>query len=231
MKNRFFENLFFITIQEVRVLIGFIVCAVLLSIGYCAAFVPPRYRATATAVISLSEEYVQNATQSLVKTQSELTSALVNYLDEDYIFKNLSENLPKGLSKDYTQLELQQMLSATSIEEAFVLEVTASAPDPNDAALLCNAYITQGLDITLEIVDVGYWEMVESATPPKNEYYPSYIKVTLYGIILGAVAFYAASYVFLLFNGRVVTRKELEDTFPEIPVIAEVAEIPVKENE
>ncbi len=231
MKKNFLENLLFFIIQRIRVLIIFVVCSVILSVFYCTVFVTPRYRATATAVISLSEEYVQNVSQSLVQTQSELTRALVGYMDENYIFKNLSENLPAGLSRTYTQTQLQGMLSATNVKEAFVLKVTASAPTPNDAALLCNAYITQGLDNTLKIIDVGYWEMVESAKPPKSKYYPSEFKAVFYGIIIGTLAFCAVAFVYLFFNNRVNSKKELEEAFPEIPVLAEVAEFMAKENE
>lgn len=231
MKSTLLENLLFFTIQKLRVLAVFIVCAVVLSVVFCAAFIPPKYRASATAVISLSDKYIENATQTIVQTQAELTDALVNYLDEDFIFQNLSENLPAGLKRQYTVSELKGMLKATNIEDAFVLKITASAPDPNDASLLCNAFLEQGLDFTLQLIDIGYWEMVEGAKIPKSSYYPSYVKAILYGMIIGVVAFCALALVYVSFNNRVTSKKELEETFPDIPVLSEVAQILVSENE
>lgn len=231
MKNTLLENLLFFTIQKIRTFVVLVFCAVVLSVIFCAAFVPPKYRATATAVISLSDTYIENATQTIVETQAELTDALVNYLDEDFIFKKLSENLPAGLKKQYTAGELKGMLKASNVKEAFVLKTTANALDPNDAALLCNAFLTQGLDFTLQLIDIGYWEIVEAATVPKSSYYPSYLKAVLYGIIIGIVVFGAFALLYVSFNNKIVSKKELEQTFPDIPVLSEVAQILVDTNE
>ncbi len=231
MNSNFSNNFLMTLVQNIRFLIICVLIGGIISVFACKVFVKPKYRATATTVISLSDEYVENATQSLVTTQAQLTSALVNYFDEDYIFKNLAENLPEGLSKTYTQSELEQMFTTTNSKDTFVLKTTAIAYNAKDAAILCNAYVTQTLDYTLKLIDIGYWEMVESATTPGGRFYPSYFRAGLIGAVLGGVLFCAVLFLIIFFNNRVVSRKDLEEKFPEIPVLSEVAQILANENE
>ncbi len=230
MNSNLINEIFNFILEKIKILITFVVIGIVISLVYCSLFIPPKYKATATAVISLNENYVENATQSLISTQSQLTSALIGYFDEDYIFDLLYKNQPEGLSKKYSKSELKGMFTTTSFEDTFVLKTTAVAYNAKDASLLCNAYVTQALNHTMKLIDVGYWDMVESAKTPASSFYPNKLKVAFIGAAVGGALFCLIAFLVIIFNDRILSKRDLEEIFPEVPVLSEVAKIAEKDD-
>ncbi len=224
MNKNFLNNFIDLVIRNLKILILCVFVGAILGVFVSKIFIAPKYRATASVAISLSDEYVENATQSLVSTQAELTNALVNYFDEEYLIEMLAENLPEGLSRNYSQKELSETFITTNEMETFILNVQAVAPNASDAAILCNAFTKMSLEHTLNLIGVGFYEPVEAAIPPKSHFYPNYASSILFGGVIGALIFCAVAFLVMIFNNRVMTKNDLTEQFPNIPVLSEVAE-------
>ena len=226
MDSSFVNNFLSFMLQKIRVVIACAVIGALIALLICAFGIQPKYRATSTVAISISEEYVEDASFTYVKTQAELADALINYFDEEYIYYGIAVNQPtEQLSRKYYLDEIREMFTVSNEEGTFILKTTALADTPNDAAVLCNFYTSYTLENTLNLIGLGYYETVEAATAPSGKYSPSYFKGMFVGAFLGAAAFCLIIIALMSFGNYIVTKHDIEDIFEDIPVLSEIASI------
>ena len=225
MSSNFINNFIGFLLKKIRIIVLCAAIGAAMALLVCIFGITPKYRATATAAITISDEYVEDATSTYVKTQSDLANAIVNYFNEEYIYYGIYVNQPSGLSKVYPLDEIREMFSVSNEEGTFIIQTTAIADTPTDAEILCNYYTTYTLENTLNLIGLGYYETVKAATAPSSKYSPSYLKGAFIGAFFAVALFCSITLLLMSFGNYIVTRRDLEEIFQEIPVLSEVASI------
>lgn len=225
MSSNFINNFIGFLLKKIRIIILCAVIGAVMALLVCFFGITPKYRATSTAAITISDEYVEDATSTYVKTQAELADAIIRYFDEEYIYYGIYINQPQGLSKVYPLEEIREMFSVSNEEGTFIIQTTAIADSPSDAAIMCNYYTTYALENTLSLIGLGYYETVKAATEPTSKYSPSYLKGAFIGAFFAVALFCSITLLLMSFGNYIVTRRDIEEIFEEIPVLSEVASI------
>lgn len=226
MNSNLMNNYLNFLLQKIRIVIACAVIGALIALLICAFAITPKYCATSTVAISISEEYVEDATFTYVKTQAELADALIHYFDEEYIYNGIAANQPLNkLSRKYYLDEIREMFTVSNEEGTFILKTTAVADTPSDAAVLCNLYTSYTLENTLNLIGLGYYETVEAATEPTSRYSPNYFNGMFVGAFLAVALFCVITFIIISFGNYIVTKRDIEEIFSDIPVISEVATI------
>jgi capsular polysaccharide biosynthesis protein len=225
MNSNLISNFLSFLLKKIRIVIVCAAIGAIMGLLVCAVAITPKYRASDTTAISISEEYVEDATFTYVKTQAELADALVHYFDEEYIYMDIYRNQPNTLSRRYALEEIREMFTVSNEEGTFIIQTSAVADSPKDAAILCNFYTQYTLTNTLNLIGLGYFEVVEAATEPSGSYYPSYFKGAFLGAFLAVALFCFITLAIMAFANYIITKRDLEEMFGDIPVLAEVIRI------
>lgn len=189
-----------------------------LMFSYTTLFVTPMYRSTAKMYINASTS--SNIDMSGLSTARDLVETYA------YLVKNTRMTLEEVSEKtglDYSYEQLRSMVSVSGGGSTEFLEITVSAPNPEDACLIANTIMdvlpgraaATNLNSTISAAD---WATVsrEPATPdiPRN---------VMIGFILGLMLGGAIVVLKEIFDDKVQSENWLKQTFKdEIPLLATI---------
>ena len=158
-------------------IVGFVLSAFVLVPKYSSAIMLYVNNSTISigADVSFSASQI-SAAQSLVKTYS-------------VILQNRT-TLEKVIDKaelDYTYEELKDMISASSVNDTEVLQVTVTCDDPREAAKIANTIADVLPRRISEIIENSSMEVVDSGVVNTDKVFPSITGFTALGMLLGAI--------------------------------------------
>ena len=163
-----------------------VLCAVLTFLG-TFFLVTPQYEAAAKFYVNNSNLSLGDASLSI--SSGDLTTSR-SLVDSYIVILNTRETLIdvidySGVSRSYG--EVRNMLTAASVNETEIFQVTVTSPDPQEAERIANAiaYILPKRIGT--IIDGTSARVAEAAVVPSSPSSPSYPKNTVVGFLLGFV--------------------------------------------
>lgn len=134
-----------------------------------------------------NEAYVSDANLVDLTTSVKLVDTYKAILSSTTFFKRVDESLRGKTELDYNYAALAGMVQYGSIEETEIIQVYATALNPQDAAAVCAAVLDEAPQAIIDIVEVGSVRTIDEASMPHGPSYPSAAKNTLLGAVLGIV--------------------------------------------
>lgn len=193
-----------------------IVCAVLVFIG-TFFFVTPQYKSSAMFYVNNNSFSVGDASLSIssgdLVTSRNLVSSYIVILRTRETLNDVKDYA--GVSRSYS--ELKGMISASSVDETEIFQVSVTSPDPNEAERIANAiaYILPKRIGT--IIDGTSAKVVDSAVIPSRPSSPSYSKNAVLGFMIG----------FLLSAGVIALREIFDITIRSEEDVTQVCNHPI----
>lgn len=202
-----------------------VVCAAA-ALGITKFLITPMYQADAMLYIN------NNKTQDQTNTISSADITASQSLAETYIAilnsrAVLSQTLTQAGS-EYTETELQEMLSASVVNSTELIEVSVKDPDPEESAKLTNALVDVSSAKMMETVTACNVQIVDYAEIPENPASPSVTRNTAIGFLLGLLVSAAVIILLDLTNTVIRSEKDLNTLFAEIPVLGVIPELSMK---
>ncbi len=202
-----------------------VVCAAA-ALGITKFLITPMYGADAMLYIN------NNKTQDQTNTISSADITASQSLAETYIAilnsrAVLSETLAQADS-EYTEGELQDMLSASVVNSTELIEISVTSPDPEEAARLTNAMVDVSSAKMMETVNACNVQIVDYAEVPENPSSPSVMRNTAIGFLLGLLVSVAVVVLMDLTNTVIRSEKDLNTLFEEIPVLGVIPDLNTK---
>ena len=163
-----------------------VLCAVL-TFAWTFFLVTPQYESAAMFYVNNNSFSVGDASLSI--SSGDLVTSR-NLVDSYIVILNTRETLNDVIdyaSAERSVSEVRSMISAESVNETEIFQVTITSPDPNEAEALANAiaYILPKRIGT--IIDGTSAKVVDAAVVPSSPSSPSYTKNTIVGFLLGFV--------------------------------------------
>ena len=207
-------------------------CAILaaaIGFSYAAFFITPTYSSRAmmyvnsksislggvTGSVSISEI---TAAQNLVKTYITILKTRTT-LEE--VAQKVAERNP---SRSYSWSQLMGMITAGSVNDTEIFQVTVTAEDPNDAAKIVNA-ITEVLpERVAEIIQGSSMKIVDGGMVNTAKVAPNVRSYTLIGFLLGLLASCAAIFVYALFDDTIRNDDYIIRRY-DYPILARVPDL------
>jgi len=192
----------------------------LLLLSYAKISLTPMYSANTMF-------YVNNTNTG---TGSYSTSQLqaAQYLADTYMVILRSRSVMGAVAAKtglpYTQKELEEMVSATAVNDTEVFRVVVTCPNAQHAADIANAIADVLPGKLSEVVDGSSMRVVDKAEVNEQRVSPNYSKMLLLGTVIGA--FFCAAVVVIkdLLDDSIRSDDYLQRTYGEIPLLAVVPE-------
>lgn len=179
---------------------------------YTVVCVDPVYESTSMLYVSNKQDGNPGSVTSADLTVARnLISTYTVILKSSPVLEKVIENT--GL--DYSEAQLNSMISASSVNNTEIFRVTVSCTNPEHARMIAEALATYGAPQIVEIVSAGSAKIVEHAKLPENAASPNPMRNALLGAV---VCFLLAAVVVVLFEIFDVRLKDVPAAAKELDI-------------
>jgi capsular polysaccharide biosynthesis protein len=195
-------EIFYLLWEHVVQIILCLIAGAIVAFVYSYFLIAPTYTAT-------SKMYIVSSSSSSAINLSDLQ--LSSNLKADYqelmksrtMLQDVINNL--GLAETLTPQDFQKQITITNPSDTRILYLTVVDKDPTIAADKANELARQAERYLPDIMNSGKPNIYESAIIPSSKSAPSYVRNTVIGALLGALACCGYLIVRFLMNDTLVT--------------------------
>lgn len=197
--------------------------------AYAKCFVTPMY---AASVRLYTNNIYEESTGEIQAGQ--LTAAY--YLSEAYMVileaKPVLNEVLKitNLQGKYTVDQLRAMVTADTINETEIFEVTITCPNSKEAAVLANAFAEVLPEQLPRVVEGSDVRIVDYAVESKTIVSPSYIRYVVVGAALGAVLSAVTVLMKEFLDDGIYSEEYLTANYSDLPLLAVVPDVNQEKN-
>lgn len=191
------------------------------AFSYAKFAITPLYQATTMIYVNNSSISLGNSKISV--SASELSAA--QSLVETYIVilktrMTLNDVIAKS-GVDYSYGQLNEMISASAVNETEIFKVTVTSPDPSEAALIANTIGSVLPEKISNILEGSSPRIVDRAVVPSSKVSPNEARYAAIGLLIGAVLAAAAIVLFDMFDDVIKDEDYLIQTY-NVPVLSSI---------
>lgn len=154
-----------------------------------------------------------NASQKLVATYIEI-------LKSEKVLNKVIEQMESS----YTTQQLRKMISASSLNNTEILEVTVTTRDPEEAAAIANSLAEIAPKEIIRVVQAGDVQLIDEAVPNEEPVAPSVLKYTLMMAVLGAALAVLAILVLHMLDISIKSVEDLQKRY-DLPVLGSIPDL------
>ncbi len=195
----------------------------IISFAFTYNFVDPLYEASVKV-------YVNNSTNKNTTSQAITTSDISasKALVDTYIValktRTTLNQIITEADIEYTYEELNEMISAASVNSTEVFEVTVTSKDPKEAALIANTVAKVLPKRIMDIVENSSVKIVDYAMVNEEPVSPSYPKNVAIGAMVGAVISIAFIFLQYALDNKIHSEEYLIETY-KYPILAVIPDL------
>lgn len=198
--------------------------ATVIAIGYTFYFVTPLYKSSAMFYVNNNDISVGSISASITSSDITASKNLVNSYIVILKTRNCINDVIDYSGLDLTYNDVAGMISASSVNETEIFQVTVTSSDPEQAEIIANsiAYILPKK--ISSIIDGTSAKVVEHAVIASHRSSPSYTKNAVIGMAIGFII--SAGFVALKEIFDLTIRVEEDITqICKYPILAEVPDM------
>lgn len=205
-----------ILIQNISFILTSILLAGIIAFVYSETMITPTYQSSVTM-------YVNNNNRSTMLSKSQTSGAdmqasqmLVNtyttIIQSDTVMNEISSEVNRRYGIDYSPGEILSMLSADSVNDTEIFEVSITGFNPEHTAIIANVIADVAPDVISNFVEASTVKIIDTAVTGVRVA-PNISRNTLIGLLIGLI--YSCAFVILResFDTRVKNETDLERWF------------------
>ena len=164
----------------------------------------------ATQILETPEGIDNNTANLYDLTTAEM---LVNTYIEVLNSNGFGELIKEKTDLPYSAGAIKSMITYSRVEETGVIYIDVTAPTAKDAYEICSSVLLFANEQIENVMKVGSVKPIDSATLPKEPSYPSDIKNTAIGLLLGLLISFGIIYVINYFDVHIKTVEDIENKY------------------
>lgn len=201
-----------------------LLCAVIVAgliLAYTIDFVTPLYTSSVTIYVNNNSSQNNTAISSGdLAVALRLVNTYINILGSDQVLEEVINNTGVMLTAE----KLRTMISAEPMGETEMFEVHVRTPSPEMSRDLANAIAEVAPVKISNVIEGSSAKIVDYAKLPTSNSYPSYIKNTVLGFLLGLLGSAAFFIIQAALDNRVKGERDLEKVC-KLPVLGKIPDI------
>ena len=200
------------------------ILATLIAIGYTFWFITPMYKSSAMFYVNNNDISVGSVSASITSSDIVASKNLVNSYIVILKTRNCLEDVIDYAELDLTYNQIAKMISAESVNDTEVFQVTVTNADPKEAEIIANAIAYVLPKKISSIIDGTSAKVVEYAVMASHRSSPSYTKNAIIGMAIGFIL--SAGFIALREIFDLTIREESDITdITKYPILAEVPDM------
>ena len=176
--------------------------------------------------------YVNNGTMSVNDSSSGVSSADItaskSLVDSYIVILNTKNTLDEviayaGINRTYSELE--EMISASSVNGTEIFQVVVTSPDPVEAEKIANAIADILPNRISRIIEGTSAQVVDTARRAMKPSSPSYLQNTVIGLALGFLLMVALVVLREIFDVTIRSEEDIRQSCPDHPILSMVPDM------
>lgn len=184
-------GLFYALLKKIWIIILCFAIGLVGAGGFTYFFVTPLYE-------SSSQIYILGNMTNISGVSLQLTNQLTVDFEILATSRPVINNAIAHLDKEYTYQEMVEMITISNPSDSSILKMTATSPDPQEAADIANAMADAVANRVAEVMDMDKPTTVEEAVVAEKPSSPSLVKNAAIGGLAGgflSAAFFAVQFI------------------------------------
>ena len=201
---------------------------VLFAVAYF--LITPKYQSSAMFYVNNNNLNIGSSSFSISSSDISASQSLVDTYIVILKTRNTLNTVIKKADLDYSYDDLNNMVSASSVNSTEVFKVTVTSHDPKEASTIANTIAEVLPDKISEIVTGSGAKVVDYAVVDTKKVSPSITKYTAIGILIGAAL---SSLIIVLkdyFDDTIRDDTYLLNVYEDIPTLAVIPNLDSKHN-
>jgi len=188
----------------------------------------PKYEADGTIYVYNSDnrQEVATITSSDITTSQKLVDTYIVILQSSTVVEKVVADTKLG----YTENEIREMLSATSLNGTEVFQISITNENPEHAQAICNSFLSIAPQEIIRVVRAGGVEVIDWAKTPEEPVSPNIKRNMAIAMMLGVVMSFALAIMVELMDTKIKTQEELAQLL-NLPVLAVIPKIEEKSKQ
>ncbi len=192
---------------------------------YSRCFIAPTYQSTVKLYVNSNAINVGNISVSAADMNVsvkvvEIYEVILKTKDTlDVIIEKA------GLQTKYDFRDLQDMISAASVNETQIFQVTVTNTSPQDAHLIATTIAEELPDIIAEIINGTDAKIVEHSIIPEQKIGPSNSRNAMIGALIGFVVVVAVLVIMELADTTIKDEEDLTEVLEGVPILAYIPDL------
>lgn len=187
-----------------------------IGFSYAWFFITPTYSSSIQLYVNNNYENSPGFSSSQLTASQQLADTYMVIMRS----RNVLNEVAKETGLPYSYSQLRGMISASSVQETEVFQVTVTCEDPAHAKTIANALAKVLPGKIKEIVKASDAEVVDYAVENRNPVGPSYKKYTLIGAVFGIVVVVGIIAVMEIMDTTINSEEYLTHVYKEYPLLA-----------
>lgn len=207
--------------QIVRILLRkwfVIVCAGVLGalIGFCYAnfYITPLYQAKSAMLVDLRNSVNDNLSSEQINVAEKYVSTFAYIMETNTVLEPVIEEL--NLKESVSSLAAK--LNVAEVSDTLIIRVSINYDNPEEAYAIVKAVCKTAPEVINDRITSGYIIEIENTTVTSSPVSPNITRYTMIGGMLGVAASAIILLVFALFNNRIRSVAELQNTL-DLPLL------------
>ncbi len=193
----------------------------IISFAFTYNFIEPLYQSSIKVYVNNSQK---NDTASITTADISASKALVDTYIVTLKTRTTLNQIINVADLDYTYEELNEMISATAVNGTEVFQVTVTAEDPKEAALIANTVAEVLPKRIMDIVENSSVRIVDYAIKNDEPVSPSYVKNVVIGAMVGAVISIAFIFLQYALDNKIHSEEYLIENY-KYPILAVIPDL------
>jgi capsular polysaccharide biosynthesis protein len=206
------------------IVLAMIVCGAALF-GYAEFMITPMYEASAMLYMNNNAISVGSTKVSISGGDLSASQSLISTYSVILKSRSTLEEVIEVAGVPYTYAQLQDMVSAGSVNGTEVMQVTTTDADPDEASKITNAMVDVLADRIVTIVEGSSVQVVDYSVAPTVPVSPDVRHYTLMGIALGFVLSAGVIILISLMDNAIRSEDDLLQNFADVPVLATIPDL------
>ena len=221
------EKLIDILLRRWWIIVVSLIVAAISTLLVSTFLIAPVYSAQATLYVNNSENRQATATitSSDISVSKTLVDTYIVILKSDAVLNDVANQCKLG----YTAEEIRPMISASSVNNTEIFQVTVENENPKHAQIIANTLIEVGPSQIIRVVKAGSVEVIDSAIVPTEPSSPNILLNTVVGGLFGLILSIMCVLLFEMLDTRIKTEEDLTDLFT-VPVIGVIPSVNMKDS-
>ena len=185
-----------------------ILCAILVGgavLAYTVNFVTPVYKTSVTLYVNNNTGESKKVGSADLAVALQLVNTYVNIIQSDTVLEKVIDNTGINL----TAKQIRDMLTASSINETEMFEVSITSTNPQLSADIANAIANVAPGEISKIIEGSSAKVIDYARVPTSRAAPSYTVNTVVGAMIGALLSAFVIVLLVCLDARVRSEEDL----------------------
>jgi capsular polysaccharide biosynthesis protein len=212
-------------VSNIKLILAITLLCGIVTFCYTQFFVTPLYSARVTIFVNnmKSDDSLDRTNTSDIEASKRLVDTYTTIIKSDTVLTKVAEAASVE-GQTYTADQIRSMLSANSVSDTEIFEVSITNPDPYAAARIANVIAGVAPDEISNFVEASSVKIIDYAKVNLTPISPNVQRNTAIALVLGCAAGILIVLLKELFDVRVKSQEDLERLLG-LPVLGVIPEI------